>query len=228
MTMKNAMFASLAAALLAVALVAAAADTAPAADPFDFQDEDSSVAEVAEANAVAEAENSGKKATSSLSEVLSAALDEDDEAAAADDEYGKPSANAIKDADSRIQARFDANDFHYKITESGNYTAIMDCGNDRTQLVVICSVTEELDDMEIREVISLGYRGNLARSQLVELMQDSSTKKIGAWQLEGDDDVVFVAKVPADLDFDSLSSVIWAVAKSADAAEENLLGSDDF
>ena len=97
----------------------------------------------------------------------------------------------------------------------------------RTQLVVISSSTEQLGEMFIREVYSLGGEGMLTRGELLERMEDSSAKKLGAWQvLEGK--LLFVAKVPGDLDFEDLEAVIWAVAKSADAYEEEALETDEY
>ncbi|MBQ9345479.1 MAG: hypothetical protein IJT88_09730 [Kiritimatiellae bacterium] len=184
-------------------------------DPFEFegavaeQSSGTPEASAESAAAAADAVEVGKAKTS-----LVAALDDAAEA-------------QKKGADLELKAMLDANRFKYEISDSGNFRAIMEFESGRTQLVVISSSTEQLGEMFIREVYSLGGEGMLTRGELLERMEDSSAKKLGAWQvLEGK--LLFVAKVPGDLDFEDLEAVIWAVAKSADAYEEEALETDEY
>lgn len=136
--------------------------------------------------------------------------------------------NDLENGDPRIANLFDDNGFHYEISSTGNFKAVMEFASERTQLVIISSQTELLGDFEIREVYSIAYKEPLTRSELSDLMNQSATKKIGAWQLETDGTLFFVAKIPADLPFEKLEAIIWAVAQTADDFEEAALGTDDF
>lgn len=201
-----------------LALLAAAALAAPAAfaadadnadfDPFDLSAFEAPAADNADdADLVSAIAKPGEDAPAAI------ARDDDDDSA---------------DCDARIQKLFDDNDFKYEISAAGNFKAIMEFQSERTQLVIICSRTEFLGDMEIREVYSVAYDDTLTRSELSDLMQNSGTKKIGAWQLEDEGQLLFVAKIPAELSFEELESVIWAVARTADDYEESALGTDEF
>ena len=56
--------------------------------------------------------------------------------------------------------------------------------------------------------------------------------KIGAWSIvrsqDGDESLIFTAKVPANLPAESLVGVLWAVAKTADEHEQKYIGTDDL
>jgi len=206
-------------ALLAAAALAAPAAFAADADNADFDPFDLSAFEAP--SAAPAADNADDADDADLVSAIAKPGDDAPAAIARDDDDSA-------ECDARIQKLFDANDFKYEISAAGNFKAIMEFQSERTQLVIICSRTEFLGDMEIREVYSVAYDDTLTRSELSDLMQNSGTKKIGAWQLEDEGQLLFVAKIPAELSFDDLESVIWAVARTADDYEESALGTDEF
>ena len=131
--------------------------------------------------------------------------------------------------DMRVKNRLDAREFKYEITKAGNFKAIIECDNERTQLVYINSATERLGNMEIREVWSLGYKGTLTNSIMRRMLRSGEEFKLGAWGCNEDEDrAYFTAKIPANLPAADLVKVIFAVGKAADKLEAESLGNDDL
>ena len=63
------------------------------------------------------------------------------------------------------------------------------------------------------------------------LLKDSYQKKMGAWQTSQSEGVyylTFVAKVPADLDLQSLGNILVMVVETADEMERELSDEDHF
>ncbi len=141
-------------------------------------------------------------------------------------------------ADPRVREALKAADMKFQELASGNYTLHFTLLNKRTHVVVIQSRTTELGSFEVRDVWAVGYKSERVppSTVLAQLMQDSATKKIGAWELHPvrDDDgcttgyrAIFVAKVPADCPPEQLKAILWGVVLTADEMEEQLTGEED-
>ena len=134
-----------------------------------------------------------------------------------------------KAPDYRVKNRLDARDFKYKITENGNFRMIIKLSNNRTQLVFVQSNTSKLGNMEIREVWSVGYKGQLNASVMRNMLRRSEKLKLGAWGINSDEDRgIFTAKIPAQLPAEDLVKTIFTVAEAADELEQDVHGSDDL
>jgi hypothetical protein len=139
-------------------------------------------------------------------------------------------------ADPRIKAVLDKAGMKYEITADGDFKVVMRFDDTRTQLILINSNTERLNEtnMEIREIYSVAYRANGSISVEVanQLMKDSQKRKIGAWEIisleNGSSMAVFDAKVNADISSENLEKVIRLVGIRADVMEKELTNEDKF
>lgn len=134
--------------------------------------------------------------------------------------------------DLRVKALLDDIGFEYEITDAGDFKIIVALEDERTQAVYVKSETEFYDEMEVREVWSIGYlsEGNISEEIANMLLQNSFDQKIGAWQVLRDDDnslAIFAVKLSANANGKSLRSAIIAAVQSADAVELKLTGEAD-
>ena len=136
-------------------------------------------------------------------------------------------------ADARIKAALDRQDIKYEIDDDGDFRIIFptDDDGDRTQLVFVNSNVEKYGDkLEIREIWSLGYKndGSVPPALVKKAAKMSRDYIVGAWEVVGDNRLAIVAKVPANLDDDTLLGTIGSVGRKADAFEKDTLGTDDL
>jgi hypothetical protein len=139
-------------------------------------------------------------------------------------------------ADPRIKAVLDKAGLKYEITTDGDFKVVMRFDDTRTQLILINSSTERLNEtnMEIREIYSVAYRANgiIPAEVANQLMKDSQKRKIGAWEIiglkNGTSMAVFDAKVNADISSENLEKVIRLVGIRADVMEKELTTQDNF
>jgi hypothetical protein len=139
-------------------------------------------------------------------------------------------------ADPRIKAVLDKAGLKYEITADGDFKVFMRFDDTRTQLILINSSTERLNEtnMEIREVYSVAYRtsGVIPAEVANQLMKDSQKRKLGAWEVislkNGTSMAVFDAKVNADISSENLEKVIRLVGIRADVMEKELTTEDNF
>ena len=146
---------------------------------------------------------------------------------AVDEEVVKPV------ADARIKAALDRQQIDYEIDEDGDFRVIFttDDDGDRTQLVFVNSNVEKYGEkLEIREIWSLGYRndGSVPPALVKKAAKMSRDYVVGAWEVIGDNRLALVAKVPANLDDDTLLGTIGSIGRKADAFEKDTLGTDDL
>jgi hypothetical protein len=140
---------------------------------------------------------------------------------------------AKKAVDSRIQKLLDKAKLTSTIDNEGDHRLNMDLGGGRTQLIWVISNTSQLDSLEIREVWSIAYKSKTPFNGDVanQFLKANRDYKVGAWQMAemGDDFVaVFSAQILADTDYESLVTVINAVAKTADSMEQKLSKGDEW
>lgn len=142
-------------------------------------------------------------------------------------------------ADPRVRQALRDAGLKFMQKASGNYVLHCTLLSGRTHLAVVESKTSELGPLEVRDVYAVAYRSKeLPPAEVMaKLLQDSATKKIGAWELHaqknGDGEsegyaAIFVAKVGADCDAETLKAVLWGVVQTADAMEQELTSADEF
>lgn len=104
----------------------------------------------------------------------------------------------------------------------------------RDQVVYINSATSCVGDIEIRQVWSIACTSEGPLPELLAniLLQDSSGRKLGAWEVTKVNDTylaIFVAKIAGELDDEKLRAVIMSVGSIADHMENQLSeGRDEF
>ncbi|MDX2232485.1 MAG: hypothetical protein NW220_22835 [Leptolyngbyaceae cyanobacterium bins.349] len=143
----------------------------------------------------------------------------------------QPGAN--KAGDPRVKTVLDKLGLKYEVNQDGDFKVGMEMQNGRTQLAWINSQTEKLGNIEIREIISPGYRSNGAIPEKVanQLLADSAQKKLGAWQVMSNGTThvaVFVAKIESNGNPAVMEAALRLVLYSADEMEKALTGKDDF
>jgi hypothetical protein len=139
-------------------------------------------------------------------------------------------------ADPRIKAVLEKAGMKYEITTDGDFKVFMRFDDTRTQLILINSSTERLNEtnMEIREVYSVAYQanGSIPVEVANQLMKDSQKRKLGAWEIismnNGTSMAVFDAKINADISSENLEKVIRLVGIRADVMEKELTSEDKF
>ncbi|MBR6471699.1 MAG: hypothetical protein IKS83_07865 [Victivallales bacterium] len=150
--------------------------------------------------------------------------------------FGLTGSLFAEEADPRIEYQLKRMDVQYEINDSGAFRIIFDTSDDdedeRTQLVIVGSVTESIGALEVREIWSCGYRvpegEAVSASVIKKAAMESNQYIIGAWELINDEMLIFCAKVPANLDDDTLRSIIVSVGRQADKFEQATLGTDDL
>jgi DNA integrity scanning protein DisA with diadenylate cyclase activity len=147
-------------------------------------------------------------------------------------------ANAVE-VDARVGKALESAGVAYKIIPSDKtYKTSIKLKGGRSQVVLIDSDTSKVNgsNMEFREVYSLTYAidGELSQEMANRVMMQSSSKKIGAWQIikqQGSSNklLVFTAKIDAEMSGANLKRIIDSVGLSADKMENELTnGKDDY
>ncbi len=133
------------------------------------------------------------------------------------------------EADPRVARALDAKGISYTVDSDGDYKIVLGTNDDRTQLAFVRSSTNEYGNMEIREIWSFGYKADgdeFPKSVANSLLEDTFSKKLGAWAKLGNR-AVFVVKISANADAESLFNGLKACMLSADTMEEKLTGDTD-
>lgn len=136
--------------------------------------------------------------------------------------------------DPRVKALLDKLELQYEVSELGNYRLLYDCGDDRTQLIIVDSETNTYNGMEIREIWSTGYESDKPFSASVAntLLEDTMANKLALWasykKTDGKHAAILVARISANANAKTLQDAIEAV-NDADKMELKLMnGKDDF
>jgi hypothetical protein len=145
-------------------------------------------------------------------------------------------ANAVE-ADTRVGAALESAGVKYEITKDKTYKVIINLKDGRTQVILIDSDTSKIKgtNMEFREVYSLAYMvtGSLSQEIANKMMMQSHDKKIGAWEIIGQEGnsnklVVFTAKIDAEMNGANLRKIINSIGLIADQMEGELTGKDEY
>lgn len=148
-----------------------------------------------------------------------------EEAVSADEEADPP-----HPVDERIREQLDALELNYEIDDNNNFSLVFNFDDGRSQHVMIRSKTWSSHDLEMRDIWSTAYRHRtkylpeyLERRLLIE----SYDLVIGAWARRAND-VLYLAKLPADAAAESLLAALYDVSEVADVLEEELVGTDEL
>jgi len=115
------------------------------------------------------------------------------------------------------------------IDKDGDYKVLFDMGEGRSQVAFIISGTSKYRNLEVREIWSFAYRSPSSQfpaSVANRLLEDTWPKKLGAWA-KVKDKAVFVVKLSANADKESLLSALMLALRAADHMEESLSGDTD-
>jgi hypothetical protein len=138
-----------------------------------------------------------------------------------------------KKPDARVSKTLDKVGLKYTTTSSANYSIVMDLDDDRSQTVYVMSTTETYGGLEIREIWSNAgtFEYEPGIEEMLQLLEDNNSEKIGGWCLESQDDgsylAYFAIKVPTYLKDGDFQDMVEFTAKVADEMELSLFDTDD-
>lgn len=133
------------------------------------------------------------------------------------------------EADQRIKKALDELDVKYVIDDDGDYAITIYEAEGRSQLVYVVSETDSIEGFEIRDIFSYAVRDKAPTLEMTsDLMRTSNKSLIGAFEMTSGGNILYIAKIPANLPPKQLHGVIRAVAAYADDAEKEILGSDEL
>lgn len=134
------------------------------------------------------------------------------------------------EADQRIKKALDELDVKYVIDDDGDYAITITYeAEGRSQLVYVVSETDSIEGFEIRDVFSYAVRDKAPTLEMTSgLMRTSNKSLIGAFEMTSGGNILYIAKIPANLPPKQLHKIIRAVAAYADDAEKEILGSDEL
>lgn len=131
--------------------------------------------------------------------------------------------------DERVKQLLEEKEITYTVDADGDFKVEFEMGNGRTQLAFIMSATYEYGNFEIREIQAYAYRapdGEFPLDVTVKLLEDTFDKKLGAWGIV-DEYAVFITRIAADTDPESLWNALILALESADEMEQELSGDVD-
>jgi hypothetical protein len=136
--------------------------------------------------------------------------------------------------DLRVEGALQKLHLSYHIDDDGDFALDWRLHDNRTQRIWIGSRTHQLGPFEIREVWSIVAYFPYIPSEKISrtLLEKNTLFKIGSFCYQKRNDgsyiVIFSARIPADLPPRDLGAVLLAVAQTADEAEKEIMGTDDF
>lgn len=133
------------------------------------------------------------------------------------------------DYDERVAKALRDSGVEYSIDADGDFRVVREMGRGRTQLAIVRSVTSEYRNFEIREIWSVGYEsegGQIPARVANMMLEDTFQKKLGSWA-KMDNLGVYMVKLSANADAESLFSALKLAMESADELEERLSGTED-
>ena len=139
-----------------------------------------------------------------------------------------------KSVDPRIKKLLDSMGLTYEVKKDGLFNITFALENERIQMVSISSKTEMFNDLEIRDIHSIAAAipdDEFTMDIASVLLTENYKTKFGAWSIDKSDGmtiIIYSAKIAADIDDDSINSVLEMVIKQADSMEVVIHGDDNF
>jgi len=136
-----------------------------------------------------------------------------------------------KKHDPRVEVLLKKGDLKFEIDQDGDFKLVNQLDGGRTQAVFINTSTQNLGDMEIRDIWSVALVSDKPLNTEIanDLLRENNVVKLGAWRVQrsGNKTVVaFAAKIAADTDLETLLITLQAVTMTADKKEQELTEMD--
>ena len=131
--------------------------------------------------------------------------------------------------DPRIREQLNELGLEYQVDDDGDYKLLFETDGDRSQLVFVLSATNEYRGFQIREIWAYGYESateEIPADVANRMLEDSYKSKLGSWVKIGNNGV-YVSKIVADADPDTLDAAIVLTMEKADEMEAALTGDED-
>lgn len=137
------------------------------------------------------------------------------------------------DYDHRVEEALEGSRYDWEIDSDGDFRMILEFDDNRSHVLFVNSATNHLGGMEVREVWAVGATAEegFNNKMMEALLRESANVKLGGWSIQdmGESQLaVFRAQVSANASASSLSTIIMAVATTADEFEKEWLGSDEL
>ncbi len=133
-------------------------------------------------------------------------------------------------SDAAVEARLTARGLKFTTDEDGDYKVVLNFSSEnRTQLVYVSGTTEDVSGISVREVFAPAANiktDGVTAAMALDLLRESRTKKIGAWEISGDY-LYYVIKIPDNVDAAQLGAAIRVAGSIADDKEIELSGDAD-
>ncbi len=130
---------------------------------------------------------------------------------------------------SSIKSILDNTTYKYTRDSDGDFVIEYTTNTGRTQSVIIRNNTNEFQNVEIREIISIAktFKNRVVPDKLTNylLIDNYSSKYLGNWAIHKKDDIstiLFIVKLPYNIDNFFLDAAIIESAEAADALEKAL------
>ena len=137
--------------------------------------------------------------------------------------------DAAPEHDERVKQLLNEKEVTYSIDSDGDFKVEFETEGGRTQLAFIMSATYEYGNFEIREIHAYAYKGDdgvFPSAVMQKLLEDTYDKKLGAWAIIGNY-AVFVTRIAADTDSESLWNALILTLEAADEMEKAFTGDAD-
>lgn len=137
-------------------------------------------------------------------------------------------------SDYSITEVLDSTTFHYIKDNEGDYIVDYRTKTGRTQNVIISSKINSFQGIYVRDIISVSkiYNNEPLPEKLTKvlLIDNYSEKYLGSWAIDSKEDIItilFVIKLPYNVDKKILEAAIIEAAEAADALEKALEGIEE-
>jgi hypothetical protein len=131
--------------------------------------------------------------------------------------------------DRRVQKLLESRKLSYEVDDQGDFRVTYLLADGRSQMAIVRSATSSFGSLEVREIVSAGYRSaSMALPPEVanRLLELNGRSKLGAWTRQGAM-ALLVTRVAVDADARELADALEFTAAAADAAERELSGGKD-
>ena len=146
----------------------------------------------------------------------------------------KESTAPVSVGDAHVAACLRELDLNYQMDEDGDFRLVLKLENDRSQICVIKSESDEIFGARTRKVYSPALRsfGPFDPRTSDILLKENAMLKTGNWLVSADAEdthlAIFQILVPHDAPASLLGEVISGVTLIADHMEQRLSGRDEF
>ena len=140
-----------------------------------------------------------------------------------------PTAASAAEADKKVRKQLDQRKVRYEVDEDGDFKVTYELEGGRTQLAFVRSATFAYGKLQIREVLSIGYRatGTAFPAEVANrMLEHNQAAKLGAWTKQGNLGI-FTSKIAADASAEELVDAIEVTVSLADELEKEFSGDKD-